>query len=44
MHTYRGIRNILENQLDKAGPDDGTMVPVLLLPPHPNIRGKDYYH
>jgi transposase len=43
IYTYRGIRNILENQLDKAGPDDGTMPPVLL-PPHPNIRGKDYYH
>ena len=43
IHTYRGIKNILENQLDKTGSDEGAPQPSLL-PPHPNIRGKDYYN
>lgn len=43
IHTYRGVRNIMENQLDKADQHDGGMQPALL-PPHPNIRGKEYYH
>ena len=43
VYTYRGVRNILENQLEKADPDDRAMQSALLLP-HANIRGKDYYH
>lgn len=41
--SYRGIKNILKNKLDQLGPDEGA--PQLsLLPPHTNIRGKDYYN
>jgi len=43
IHTYRGVKNILENQLDKIGPDEDAPQPAALSP-HPNIRGKDYYN
>jgi transposase len=44
IHTYRGIKNILENQLDKTDQGDEGASQPMLLPPHPNIRGKDYYN
>jgi transposase len=43
IHTYRGIKNILENQLDKMGTDESALQPASLSS-HPNIRGKDYYN
>ena len=43
IHTYRGVKNILENQLDKIGPDEDAPQPAALSS-HPNIRGKDYYN
>jgi len=40
---YRGIKNILVNQIDRlASPDDISQ--PSLLSPHTNIRGKDYYN
>jgi len=44
VHTYRGIKNILENQLDKADQGEEEAIQPTLLPPHANIRGKDYYN
>ena len=44
IHTYRGIKNILENQLDKADQGEEGAIQPTLLPPHSNIRGKDYYN
>ncbi len=43
IHTYRGIKNILMNQLDQLPTLEGARQ-LSLLPPHPNIRGKDYYN
>ncbi len=39
IHTYRGVKNILDNQLDRSSPPQ-----MSLLLSHPNIRGKDYYN
>jgi hypothetical protein len=40
--TYRSVRSILDNKLDRqaANPSPADAVPVL----HPNIRGPRYYH
>lgn len=43
IHTYRGIKNILDNKLDLSG-SDGDMPQCSSLPVHQNIRGKDYYN
>ena len=43
IHSYRGIKNILVNQLDQLASSEGALQPMLL-PPHTNIRGKDYYN
>jgi transposase len=43
IQTYKGIKNILVNQLDQLASPEGTLQPSLL-PPHTNIRGKDYYN
>jgi hypothetical protein len=43
IHSYRGIQNILVNQLDQLANSEGAQQP-LLLPPHTNIRGKEYYN
>ncbi len=43
IHSYRGIKNILVNQLDQLASSEGSPQPSLL-PPHPNIRGKEYYN
>ena len=43
IHSYRGIQNILVNQLDQLASSEGAQQP-LLLPPHTNIRGKEYYN
>jgi transposase len=42
IHSYRGIKNILMNNLDKLTNSETTQ--PSLLPPHSNIRGKDYYN
>jgi transposase len=42
IHSYKGIKNILMNNLDKLTSPE-TAQPSLL-PPHANIRGKDYYN
>ena len=43
IHSYRGIKNILVNQIDHLSSPEGTSQPSLL-PTHPNIRGKAYYN
>jgi transposase len=43
IHSYRGIKNILLNQIDRLSSPDGVLQPSLL-PPHTNIRGKEYYN
>jgi transposase len=43
VHTYRGIKNILVSQLDQLPSQEGAPQPSLL-PPHTNIRGKEYYN
>ena len=43
IHSYRGIKNILLNQLDQLASPEGMPQPSLL-PPHTNIRGKEYYN
>lgn len=43
IHSYRGIKNILLHQLDQLTSPEGVPQPSLL-PPHTNIRGKDYYN
>ena len=43
IHSYRGIKNILVNQIDQLPSSEGVSQPALL-PPHPNIRGKAYYN
>jgi len=42
IHSYRGIKNILMNNLDKLTSPEAAQ--PSLLPPHANIRGKDYYN
>jgi transposase len=43
IHSYRGIKNILVSQLDQLPSQEGAPQPSLL-PPHTNIRGKEYYN
>jgi hypothetical protein len=43
IHSYRGIKNILMNQIDQLSSPEGVSQ-LSLLPPHTNIRGKDYYN
>jgi hypothetical protein len=43
IHSYKGIKNILVNQLNQPASTEDTPQPSLL-PPHSNIRGKDYYN
>jgi hypothetical protein len=40
IHSYKGVKNILEAKLDQAEPEE----PVAeVTPAHENIRGPDYY-
>jgi transposase len=39
--SYKGVHNILKNQLDQQPLDPAPDQP---LPPHDNIRGENYYH
>jgi transposase len=41
IHTYKGIANILKNNLDQRQLQKGTET---ALPAHDNIRGQQYYH
>ena len=41
IHSYRGVNNILKNKLDQQPLEPEADQP---LPPHENIRGKNYYH
>lgn len=43
IHSYRGIQNILVNQLDQLASSECAPQPSLL-PTHNNIRGKEYYN
>lgn len=43
IHSYRGIKNILVNKFDQLDSSEDMPQPSLL-PPHTNIRGKDYYN
>lgn len=43
IHSYRGIKNILVNQIDRLATPEGGVQPSLL-PTHSNIRGKEYYN
>lgn len=43
IHSYRGIKNILVNRLDQLPSSEGSSQPSLL-PPHHNIRSKEYYN
>jgi transposase len=43
IHSYKGIKNILVNELNQQTSTENTPQPALL-PPHSNIRGKDYYN
>jgi len=40
LYTYRGVRNILDNQLDKVPLESSVGTPQ---PSHANIRGESYY-
>ncbi|MCJ7530813.1 MAG: hypothetical protein MUO64_07245 [Anaerolineales bacterium] len=41
IHSYKGIKNILVNQLNQPTRTEDTPQPSLL-PSYSNIRGKDY--
>jgi transposase len=41
IHTYKGIHNILKNNLDQLQPENAADI---ALPAHENIRGETYYH
>lgn len=41
IHSYKGIRNILDNKLDQLERDQPVTLPLLS---HENIRGEAYYH
>jgi hypothetical protein len=43
IHSYRGIKNILVNQIDRLSSPEWEAQPSLL-PTHSNIRGKAYYN
>jgi len=41
IHSYQGVKNILEAKLDQVEPEEpSTVVPTV----HENIRGQSYYH
>ena len=42
-YTYRSVRNILENNLDKLRDQDKHTI-YRKLPMHENIRGNEYFH
>jgi transposase len=42
IHSYKGVKNILMNQIDLLSSPEGASQPSLL--PHTNIRGKEYYN
>lgn len=41
IHTYKGLHNILKNNLDQLQTEKATEI---LLPSHDHIRGQTYYH
>jgi transposase len=41
IHTYKGLHNILKNNLDQLQTEKATEIP---LPSHDHIRGQTYYH
>jgi hypothetical protein len=41
IYSYKGVRNILDNQLDKVELELTILPP---LPPHVHIRGDSYYN
>lgn len=41
LHTYKGLHNILKNNLDQLQTEKATEIP---LPSHDHIRGQTYYH
>jgi transposase len=43
IHSYKGIKNILMNHLDQLN-DSEEISQLSLMPPHTNVRGKDYYN
>jgi transposase len=43
IHSYKGIKNILVNHLDQLN-DSEEISQLSLMPPHTNVRGKDYYN
>jgi transposase len=43
IHSYKGIKNILVNHLDQLN-DSEEISQLSLMPPHANVRGKDYYN
>jgi len=43
IHSYRGIKNILENHLDQLNNSED-MTQMSFMAPHNNVRGKDYYN
>jgi hypothetical protein len=40
LHSYRGVKNILDVGLDRIRPENEVSPPEK---PHPNIRGRGYY-
>jgi len=42
IHSYRGIKNVLNTKIDQLDPQEEMVQPTLA--DHANIRGKDYYH
>jgi hypothetical protein len=41
IHSYKGVKNILDAKLDQAEPEEA---PTLVPKTHENIRGQTYYH
>jgi transposase len=41
IHSYKGVKNILEAKLDQVEPEEA---PTLVPKTHANIRGQTYYH
>jgi hypothetical protein len=41
IRSYKGVHNILKNKLDQRQLEPAANT---TLPPHENIRGKNYYH
>jgi hypothetical protein len=40
IHSYKGVKNILDAKLDQVEPEEPAAVPT----DHENIRGQTYYH